>query len=172
MNLLSSNKNIRLIKKVLRQDIYFSNRLPYADEKIREVYYSRAKTTYNATEDMIKKIQSLKGKIKLKFYKNVSKYYDEMNVRRQRGNFECEEDPFSKNAKGIDKIYHELFLLMKVLQTKPSVKNMNIIYYDLYYTVSENSNENEIVNDKYENNKSEYFDSNDIIPNHYIGKKR
>ena len=27
-------------------------------------------TTYNKTEDMINKVQSLKGKIKLNFYKN------------------------------------------------------------------------------------------------------
>ena len=29
------------------------------------------------TEDMINKIQSLKGKTKLRFYKNISNYYDE-----------------------------------------------------------------------------------------------
>ena len=44
-------------------------------------------TTYNSTEDMIKKLQSLKGKTKLKFYKNPSIYY-EMNIR----NFKFEED--------------------------------------------------------------------------------
>ena len=31
--------------------------------------------TYNSTEDMINKLQRLKGKTKLKFYKNISKYY-------------------------------------------------------------------------------------------------
>ena len=36
-----------------------------------------------------------------------------------------DEDPFAKNAQGISKIYHEVFLLMKLLQTKPQVKNMN-----------------------------------------------
>ena len=32
-------------------------------------------TNYNSTEDMIIKLQSLKGKTKLKFYKNISNYY-------------------------------------------------------------------------------------------------
>ena len=30
-----------------------------------------ANTTYNSTEDMIDKLQSLKGRTKLKFYKNI-----------------------------------------------------------------------------------------------------
>ena len=36
-----------------------------------------------------------------------------------------DEDHFAKNAQGISKIYHELLLLLKFLQTKPQVKNMN-----------------------------------------------
>ena len=47
-------------------------------------------------------------------------------------NFQTQEDPLSKNAQDIIRIYHEVFLLMKFLQTKPQVKNMNLIYYDLY----------------------------------------
>ena len=39
---------------------------------------------------------------------------------------------------------------MKFLQTKPSVKNMNINYYDLFYTVIKNRDDKEIVNDEYE----------------------
>ena len=35
-------------------------------------------TTYNSTEDMINEIQQLKGKTKLKFYKNKSNFHDEM----------------------------------------------------------------------------------------------
>ena len=46
-------------------------------------------------------------------------------------NFQTQEDPFSKNAQGISTVYREVFLLMKFLQTKPHVKNMNINYYDL-----------------------------------------
>ena len=44
-------------------------------------------TTYNSTEGMFKKLQLLQSKTKLKFHKNVSDYYDEMNVRRRSGNF-------------------------------------------------------------------------------------
>ena len=39
---------------------------------------------------MNKKLQSLKGKTKLKFHKNISIYYAEMNIRRQSGNFQFE----------------------------------------------------------------------------------
>ena len=37
-----------------------------------------------------------------------------------------EEDPFATKAQVISKIYYEVFLLTKVSQTKPSVKNMKI----------------------------------------------
>ena len=77
---------------------------------------------------MIDKLQQLKGKT---IYKNLSNYYIEMKHK----NFQTQHDPFSKNAQGISKIYHEVVLLMKFLQTKPQVENMNNILYDLYYTV-------------------------------------
>ena len=35
-------------------------------------------TNYNSRDDMIDKLQSLKGKTKLRFYKNISNYYKEM----------------------------------------------------------------------------------------------
>ena len=54
--------------------------------------------------EMIDKIQQLKGKIKLNFYKIINLYYEEMNIRRQSGIFQFEEDPFSKNVQGIGKI--------------------------------------------------------------------
>ena len=57
---------------------------------------------------------------------------------------------------------------MKFLQTKPQVKNMISKYYDLYYTVIKNRNEKEIVDNQYEN---VYISFNDVIPNHYIGRK-
>ena len=38
-------------------------------------------TKYNSTEDMINKLQQLKGKTKLKFYKSIHNYYDNMNTR-------------------------------------------------------------------------------------------
>ena len=88
-------------------------------------------TIYNTTEDMINKLQQLKDKTKLKFYKNISNYYNEMKNK----NFQTKQDPFAKNAQGISKIYHEVLMLMKVLQTKPQIKSKNINYYDLYYTV-------------------------------------
>ena len=69
MKILSINRNIRLIKKVLRQDHYFSTRLPYANEKIRELSYSMANTTYNSSGIMINKLQKLKGKVKLIVFK-------------------------------------------------------------------------------------------------------
>ena len=45
--------------------------------------------------------------------------------------FQSQEVPFAKNAEGNSKCYHEIILLMKFLQTKPQVKNMNFNYYDL-----------------------------------------
>ena len=122
-------------------------------------------TTFNSTQEMISKLQSLKGKTKLNFFKNIGKNYDQMKHK----NFQTQEDPFSKGAQGISKIHHEMLLLMKFLQTKPQVKNMNIIYYDLYYTVIKHRDEKEIVDDEYEN---DYINFNDFItPNHYIGIK-
>ena len=46
--------------KVRRQDHYFSTRLPYANEKIREFWKNKVNTTYNSTEDLINKLQQLK----------------------------------------------------------------------------------------------------------------
>ena len=51
-----------------------------------------ANTNYNSSEDMINKLQELKGKTKLKFYKNISKYYTEMKNK----NFQTQDqDPFA-----------------------------------------------------------------------------
>ena len=50
-------------------------------------------------------------------------------------NFQTQEDPFSQNARGISKTYLEVLLVMKCLQSKLQVMNMNIIYYDLYFTL-------------------------------------
>ena len=65
-------------KKIRRQSHDFSTRLSYANKKIREIYINMVNTNYNSTEDMINKLQQLKGKTKLKFYKNISNYYKEM----------------------------------------------------------------------------------------------
>ena len=125
-------------------------------------------TTYNSSEDMIK-LQELKGKTKLKFYKNISKYYTEMKNKNFQTN---NQDPFAKNAQGISKIYHEVLLLMKFLQTKPELKNMNNNYYDLYNTVIKTRDENKDIDNQYDNDKNDYIDINDFInPNHYVGQK-
>ena len=68
----------QIAKKIRKQDSYFSSRLPYANKKIREIDISLATTKYNSTEDVINKLRNLKKKTKLNFYKNISKYYDEM----------------------------------------------------------------------------------------------
>ena len=76
---------------------------------------------------MINKLQQLKGKTK-KIIKNSSNYYDNMVIRMVG-------DPFSKNIQSVSKTTHEVLLSMNFLQTKPQIKNMNINYFDLYYTV-------------------------------------
>ena len=120
-------------------------------------------TTYISTEDMINKLQSLKGKARLKIYKNISNYYIEMKNKNFQTN---NQDPFAKNAQGISKIYHKVLLLMKFLQTKPQIKIMNINYHDLYYTVMKTRDENRDID-------NDYIDINDYIsPNHYIGIKQ
>ena len=79
-------------------------------------------------------------------------------------NIRFDEDPFAKNAQGISKIYHEVLLLMKFVQTEPQVKNMNISYYDLYYTATKSRDDKEIVDNQYE---IDIISLNDvIIPNH------
>ena len=126
-------------------------------------------TTYISSEDMIDKLQELKGKTKSKFCKNIGNYYIEMKNK----NFQTQQDLFAKNAQGISKIYHEVLLLMKFLQTKPQVKNMNINYYDLYYTVNKVREENKDIGNQYENDENDYINFNDFIsPNQYVGIKK
>ena len=79
---------------------------------MREIRMNMVNTTYNSTEDMIYKLQSLKGKRKVKYYKNLY-YYDEMKHK----NFQTQEDPFAENVRGISKVHHEVLLLMKSLPT-------------------------------------------------------
>ena len=135
--------------------------MPFANKKIREIWMSMVNTTYKTTEDLIKKLQSLKGKRKLKFYENKSNYYDNMNIK-------MDEDTFARSAQSISKLYHENLFLMIFVQTKAQFKNMYNNYYDFYYTVIRNKDEKEIVDNQYEN---DYKIFNDIIPNNYIGRK-
>ena len=141
-------------KKVLRQDHDFSSRLNYSIKKIREIDVNIA---YLSLDNVIDRLQQLKGRIKLKFYKNISDYYKEMKNKNFQSN---NIDPFSKNAKGFGKIYHEVLLLMEFLQTKPDIKNMNINYYDLYYTVIKTRDENKNIDNQYED---DYIDINDFL---------
>ena len=106
-------------------------------------------TTYNSSEDTINKLPELKGKTKLQFYKKISKYYTEMKNK----NFRTQQDAFAKNAQDISKNYHEVLLLMKFLQTKPQIKNMNINYYDFYYTVIKTRDENNDIDNQYKMKK-------------------
>ena len=153
-------------KNVLRQGHDFSTRLNYANKKVREIWMNMVNTNYNSTEDMINKLQSLKGKTKLKFYKNISNYYTEMKNKNFQTN---NQDPFSKNAQGISRVYHEVLLLMKVLQTKPKVKNMNINFHDLYNTVIKVRDKNMDIDNQYEIDENDYTDINDFItPNHNV----
>ena len=156
-------------KKIRRQDRDFSSRLNYSNKKILEIYINMVNTNYNRTEDMINKLQSLKGKTKLKFYKNISNYYTEMKNKNFQTN---NQDPFSKNSQGINRIYHEVLLLMKFLQTKSQTKNMNINYYDLYNTVIKTRDENRDIDNQYENDDNDYINFNDfIIPNQNISRE-
>ena len=84
-------------------------------------------------------------------------------------NFNLKKTFFTKNAQGIRKIYHDVLLLMKFLQTKPQVKNFNFKFYDLIYTPSKNRIDKEIVIDEYESNENDYINYEDFfIPNHNI----
>ena len=60
---------------------------------------------------------------------------------------------------------------MKFLQTKPQVKNMNINYYDLYYTIIKTKDKNKYIDNQYEKDENEYINFNDYVPNHYVGIK-
>ena len=135
---------------------------------MREIWMSIINTTYNSIDDIVNKLQELKGKTKLKFYKKISNYYNEMKNK----NFQTQQDHFAKNAKGISKIYHEVLLLIKFLQTKPDIKNMSINCFDLYFTVNKIRDENEDIDKQYENDENDYIEINDFIsPNHNIAVK-
>ena len=144
-----------MIKKVLRQDRDISYRLIYANKKERYIILWLIQHVFQQIK-WLKNEKKLRGKTKLKYYKNISNYYDSMNIR-------MDGDPSAKNARSVGKIDHEVLILMKILQTEPKVKKTNIKYYDLYYTVIKTRDEKEIVNDKYNNNESDYINFDDFI---------
>ena len=98
-------------------------------------------TTYLSAKDKVLKLQDLKGKTELKFYQNTNNYYVEMKSK----NFRFEKESFGKDARGFSKIYHEV---LKLLQIKSQVKNMQIYCYDLFYTVIRSRDGKETVIDK------------------------
>ena len=116
---------------------------------------------YNSTENMIIKVQHLKGKTKLKLYRNISNYYDNMKIR-------MDEDPFAKNAQNINKTYHEVLWLLKFLQTKPSFKSMKNNNFYFYYTVIKNRDEKDNKDNQFE---KDCFNFYDIVPNHNMSIK-
>ena len=76
------------------------------------------------------KLQQLKVKTKINFSQNMSKCCHGINYRKQSGYFQFEEDAFDENSQRIAKIFHEVNVLSKLLQTYPQSKSMNINYYD------------------------------------------
>ena len=156
-------KTSKLIKKILKHNRDFPTRLNYAKTKIREIYIDMVNTKYNSTQDMIIKLQQLKGKTKLKIYENINNFNNEMKDKNFQTN---QEDRFSKNAQGTSKIYHEVLLLMKLLRTKPQVQNMNINYYDSCFTVLRTRDKNKDIDIQYEKDDNDF-----LTPNRYIGIK-
>ena len=57
-------------------------------------------TTYSTTDDLINKLQNLKGKTKFKNYIKISNYHDEMNIRILK----FEENLFRKMFKVLVKV--------------------------------------------------------------------
>ena len=84
-------------------------------------------------------------------------------------NISFDEGPLAKNAQGNSKNYHEVLLLMKFLQTKPQVINMNINCYDFNYSVIKIRDDKENVENK---NEKDFNNFNDIVPNRYTGRKK
>ena len=163
-----NKKKHQIDKKVLRQAHDFSTRINYANKKIGEIWMNMVNTNYNSTKDMINKLQQFKGKTKMIFLKNIGSFYHETKKKT----FQTQQDPFAKNAQGTNKIYRAVFSLLKFLQTKPQIKNMNIKNYDFYYSVFRIRDENKDIDNQYEDDKNDYIIFNDnITPNHYNGNK-
>ena len=85
---------------------------------------------------MIKKLQKLKCKTKLKFHLDFSNFLDGTIYLMQSGNFHVEENTHSINEQGIAFIKHETLLLLKLLQMIPPIKKRIIKCYDLFYNIN------------------------------------
>ena len=88
----------------------FSQRLPYANRKIEERFYSMMNIMYKSIEEVNDEFQKLKLRTKLKFYQDFSIYYGELCYLRQNGEFYSERYTFNEDAKGMARIMHEAFL--------------------------------------------------------------
>ena len=95
-----------------------------------------------------------------------------MIYRRQSITFQPEQDIVSKNSKAISKIYLEVLLLRKILQTIPQNKSVNTSFYGLDNTVIKNIDEKEIRFCEYKINENYYINFIDFItPNYFVRRK-
>ena len=76
---------------------------------------------------MINNLQSLNGRIKLKFYN------EENDGLKSCRYFQLENEPYSKSAQSSAKITSEALLLKKILQVRPQCKSKSVSF-DLFCT--------------------------------------
>ena len=107
------------------------------------MYYSIVDINQKTKEDKIDSMQKIEGKTKLNFYQNIKNQYVEKIQRRQKGFYQFEEDPFSRNGQTIGKTFQVISIFMKILQIRPRDLSMNLNFYDLCFTVIENLTEDD-----------------------------
>ena len=62
---------------------------------------------YKLTEELTKKLQSLKAKTILEFHKNESDYYNQNSYMRQSNTYMFQEYSSTENAQSLAMIMHE-----------------------------------------------------------------
>ena len=102
------------MKKVLSWKIISSEGLPYANRIVKHKNFSLMNTKNGTREQMDVKLQSLKGKAKLKFHDVFSNYYDETNFLPRSGNISFEEDSHSKIAQDMARTIYEALVFLKL----------------------------------------------------------
>ena len=70
---------------------------------------------YKTVEDMIIKLQSLKGEAKVEFLQKLGEFYDQRSHIGQSITFMFDGDPFSKYAQGIGFTRHGATFFKKFL---------------------------------------------------------
>ena len=128
VNIILIRKNPKQIKKVLKKVKDFHTRLLFANQKVRRIYFLRW-TQSKTMGDLIKKLQSLKGKTKLGCNRDISSYSDQMIHVRQRNSFKLDEDAFSEGAQSKAFIMHEVSFFMDFLYRRSLKK---IFWFVLY----------------------------------------